>query len=61
MSAAELKHSDAVLKLLLYQHRFGCPEIEVDRKNPVSFVNAFRSCGMPHVRSSAVLTQVSDI
>jgi len=54
MSATDL---DTIVKLLTYQHRFGCPEMSIDKKNPISFVNAFRSCGMPHIKSSAVLTQ----
>lgn len=57
MGDTELRHSDAILKLLTYQHRFGCPEMSIDKKYPVSFVDSFRSCGMPHPRSSAVLTQ----
>jgi len=57
MSSSDRNNLDAILRLLTYQHRFGCPEIAIDRKTPVSFVNAFRSCGMPHIKSSAILTQ----
>ena len=47
-------HPDETVRLASVLHRFACPEIS--NVTRVSFAQAFKSSGMPHNQTKAVLT-----